>query len=218
MTMKQTLLASCFVTLLSAAPVSAVPLPPTNLTAVVSGDTISIFFNAPPGPILAFQVLAGLTPGGTIAGNFLAPNPSSVLNGFVATPIPPGTYYLRVHAIDATGISAPSNEAIAVVGSGACTAPPVAPIGVGASVVGSLATVIWAPGIGGCPATNYSLHAGSAPGLSNIAVANVGPTLTLSAVAPPGTYFVRIFAQNAFGSSAASTEIVVVVGAGDRSP
>jgi hypothetical protein len=54
--------------------------------------------------------------------------------------------------------------------------------------------------------------------LSNIAVANVGPVLTLSAVAPPGTYFVRVFAQNAFGSSAASNEIVVVVGAGDRSP
>jgi hypothetical protein len=62
------------------------------------------------------------------------------------------------------------------------------------------------------------MHAGSAPGLSNIAVANVGPVLTLSAVAPPGTYFVRVFAQNAFGSSAASNEIVVVVGAGDRSP
>jgi hypothetical protein len=216
--MKRTLLASCLVTLLNAAAALAVPLPPSNLTTVVSGDTIFITWNAPPGPILGFQLVAGLTPGGTIAGNLLAPNPSSILNGFTATPIPPGTYYLRVHAFDATGLSAPSNEAIAVVGSGACTTPPVAPIGVGSTVVGAVATVIWAPGIGGCPATNYSLHAGSASGLSNIAVANVGPTLTLSAVAPPGTYFVRVFAQNAFGTSAASTEIVVVVGAGDRSP
>jgi hypothetical protein len=216
--MKKNVLVSCVVTVLSAASVSAAPLPPTNLTTIVSGDTIFITWNAPPGPILGFQLVAGLTPGGTIAGNLLAPNPSSILNGFTAVPIPPGTYYIRVHAFDATGISAPSNEAIAVVGSGACVTPPVAPIGVGATVVGSVATVIWAPGIGGCPATNYSLHAGSAPGLSNIAVANVGPTLTLSAVAPPGTYFVRVSAQNAFGTSAASNEIVVVVGAGDRSP
>jgi hypothetical protein len=140
--MKKALLA-CFVVIwLSAKSVSAAPLPPTNLTTVVSGNTIFITWNAPPGPILGFQLVAGLTPGGTIAGNLLAPNPSSILNGFTAAPIPPGTYYIRVHAIDATGISAPSNEAIAVVGSGVCVLPPLAPIGVGATVVGSIATVI----------------------------------------------------------------------------
>jgi hypothetical protein len=48
--------------------------------------------------------------------------------------------------------------------------------------------------------------------LSNVAVANLGTATTLSAVAPVGTYYVRVFAQNAFGTSGASNEIIVVVG------
>jgi hypothetical protein len=201
----------------SSALLMAVPSAPSNLTAIVSGNTIFITWNAPPTPILGFVLQAGLAPGTTIAGNTLAPNPSGLLNGFTATPIPPGTYYLRVHAFDATGLSAPSNEAIAVVGGGSapCVGPPAAPTGLAANVAGFFVTLGFNPGGGGCPAINYALHAGSGPGLSNITIANLGTQTGLSTLAPPGIYFVRVFAQGATGTSGPSNEIVVRVGVGD---
>jgi hypothetical protein len=65
-----------------------------------------------------------------------------------------------------------------------------------------------------CPASQYVLSAGTAPGLSNVAIVNLGAALSLSASAPPGVYYVRVVAQNAFGSSGPSNEVIVRVGAG----
>jgi hypothetical protein len=195
---------------------TAVPSAPSNLTAIVNGNTIFLTWNAPPTPILGFLLQAGLAPGTTIAGNALAPNPLSLLNGFTAMPIPPGTYYLRVHAFDATGLSAPSNEVVAVVGGGGqCLAPPAAPTGLAATVVGLAVTLAFTPGSGGCPATNYVLQAGSAPGLGDITVVHLGSVTGLSTLAPPGVYYVRVFAQNIIGTSGPSNEIVVRVPGGD---
>jgi hypothetical protein len=193
--------------------VTAVPAAPTNMTATVSGSTIFLTWFAPPQPILGFYLVAGLTPGGTVAANLLPPNPAGPLNGFTAAPIPNGTYYFRTYAIDATGVGPPSNEVVAVVGTGGCVGPPAAPSGLFATVAGLFVTVSFAPA-GGCPTLNYSLHAGSAPGLSNLAIVNLGATTSLSTLAPPGTYYVRVIAQNGSGNSAPSNEIVVRVGAG----
>jgi uncharacterized protein YkwD len=66
-------------------------------------------------------------------------------------------------------------------------------------------TFTWNAG-GGCATSNYLLLAGTAPGLSNVAMANVGGLTTLSVAAPVGTYYVRVIGQNAFGSSPASNE------------
>jgi len=194
--------------------VNAVPLAPTNMTATVSGNTIFLTWNAPPGPILGFYLAAGLTPGGIIAANLLAPNPAGPLNGFTAYPIPPGTYYLRTYAIDASGVGPPSNEVVAVVAAGGCAAPPGAPSGLSATVVGFFVSLSFAPA-GGCPTLNYVLQAGSAPGLSNITSVNLGAATSLATLAPPGTYFVRVVAQNGNGNSSPSNEIVVTVGAGN---
>jgi hypothetical protein len=182
------------------------------MTATVSGNTIFLTWVAPPGPILGFYLVAGFTPGGTVAANLLAPNPAGPLNGFTATPIPNGTYYFRTYAIDATGVGPPSNEAVAVVGTGGCAGPPGAPSGLSASVVGFLVSLSFTPGPG-CPALNYSLQAGSAPGLSNLALVNLGMTTSFATLAPPGTYYVRVIAENGNGSSAPSNEILVRVGA-----
>jgi len=79
-------------------------------------------------------------------------------------------------------------------------------------------TLLWAAASGGCAPSDYIVQAGSAPGLSNIAVINVGAAATLSAAAPPGTYYVRVIALNAAGGSPASAEIVVAVGVGSGVP
>jgi len=80
-------------------------------------------------------------------------------------------------------------------------------------VNGSTVTFVWsASPAGGAPQT-YWLDAGSSTGLSDLAsfsTGNPGTSFTV-AVVPAGTYYVRVRAQNAFGTSAASNETVVFV-------
>jgi hypothetical protein len=123
-------------------------------------------------------------------------------------------YYVRVRAVNEDGAGDSSNEAVVVVpgGIGTCAAPPNPPANVQSSVVGNLVTLVWAASAGGCAATSYIVQAGTAQGLSNVAVANVGGATTLQAAAPPATYYVRVIAINAFGASAPSNELSVTVG------
>ena len=56
------------------------------------------------------------------------------------------------------------------------------------------------------------LEAGYTPGASNAAVIVLDPSArAFSTNAPPGTYYVRVRAMNACGSSAGSNEIVISV-------
>ena len=76
---------------------------------------------------------------------------------------------------------------------------------------GSTVTFSWSPPAFG-PVTGYIIEAGSATGLSNLAVASIGNVLTQSfANVPPGTYYVRIRAVNAQGASIVSNERIVTV-------
>lgn len=64
-----------------------------------------------------------------------------------------------------------------------------------------------ASGAGGT-ATEYSVEAGDAPGLANLAVLPTGSAATSFVVsAPPGRYFVRVRALNAYGLSVASHDV-----------
>ena len=76
------------------------------------------------------------------------------------------------------------------------------------TVSGTNVTLRWAAG-GGCPASNFAVRAGTAPGLSNVPV--LGSALVLTTAGLPGTYYVRVVAQNAFGSSGPSNEVVVQI-------
>jgi hypothetical protein len=187
----------------------AVPAAPGNLTAAVSGTTVTLSWSAPPGQVLGYRVEAGSAPGlANLHNATYGPVPQ-----LSAPNVPAGTYYVRVRAIAADGDGPPSNDVLVTVGSaGPCGAPPGAPTGLVASATGMTVSFSWAPG-GGCPATNYALHAGSAPGMSNLAVANVGAAQSLTASAPPGTYYVRVVAQNSYGVSAPSNSQMVTVGA-----
>jgi hypothetical protein len=58
--------------------------------------------------------------------------------------------------------------------------------------------------------TAFSIDVGSASGLSNLLVVPVPYTQrSLTAVAPPGTYYIRMRSHNGCGSSASSNEIVL---------
>jgi hypothetical protein len=62
--------------------------------------------------------------------------------------------------------------------------------------------------------TSYVIEAGSAPTLANLANFSTGNALTIfqASGVGPGTYYVRVRAQNAAAISAASNEVVVTVG------
>jgi hypothetical protein len=64
------------------------------------------------------------------------------------------------------------------------------------------------------PAGSYTLEAGSVPGASNLLVQDVGGTTTFHAVAPFGTYFVRVRATGAAPGAASvpTNEVALQVG------
>jgi hypothetical protein len=190
---------------------AAAPGVPGELAAVVTGNSVTITWQPPAGGAapLGYLVEAALSPGGPVVAAFLVIQPSIVLNA-----VPNGVYYVRVRAGNAEGIGASSSEAIVSVpgGGGPCTTPPGAPGNLNASVSNSTVTLTWQPASAGCAATAYVVQAGSAPGLSDLAIFNVGNTTRLSVTAPVGTYFVRVVGVNAFGGSVPSNELTVTVG------
>jgi hypothetical protein len=206
------LLAAATISVISA----AAPGPPQNLAVNVAGNTVTLTWQLPiaGGPPSSYTVEASLTPAGVgIASIGIPASPLVVPN------VPNGVYYVRVVAVNADGPSTPSNEVVVIVPGGGSTPPtggcntaPNAPQNLVGSATGNIVTLNWTVPIGGCPATSYAVHAGTATGLNNIAIANVGGALSLSAGAPAGSYFIRVVASNAFGSSAESSEVLVTVG------
>ena len=192
-------------------PTAPVPGPPSNLTASVAGATVVLNWTPPAagGTLSSYVVEAGIAPGDASVTVF---DTGSTATSLTANGVPSGTYFVRVKARNAAGASAASNEVAAVVGGGpaACTTPPSAPTGLTATVTGQTVTLMW-NAAGGITST-YVIHAGSISGASNLVNAATGGTGTsLTSAAPPGTYFVRVSAQNPCGISTVSNEVVVTV-------
>jgi hypothetical protein len=180
---------------------------PTNLVVSASGSTATLRWT-PSGGACAptgYIIEAGSTPGAANLANF---NTGTTDTTFVAGDVGAGTYYVRVRGGNSAGTSAPSNEATLVVTGTGCTTPG-APGGLTGSVSGTNVSLAWG-GVSG--ATSYVLEAGSAPGQSNVVVSDQGLATSLSATAASGTYYVRVRARNACGTSAPSNEIVLNVG------
>ncbi len=136
------------------------PGAPTGLVVSVTGNT-AVFTFAPPasgGAVANFVLLGGLTPG------FAAPVamlPLAATQTSVAVPgVPPGTWFARLVAQNAAGVSAPTNEVSFTV---AGPTPPGAPTLNPAVVAGNNVSLSWAPGAGGAP-TSYTLLAAFTPG------------------------------------------------------
>lgn len=189
----------------------AAPAAPSNLTASVSGTTVTISWTAGGGGQTSYVIEAGSSPGAADFANF---DTKSAATFFFAPLVPNGTYYVRVRARNADGTSGPSNEVTIVVtgGGGPCTAPPGAPTNFTASVSGNTVTVSWqAPAgiqVSGAAnaATSYILEAGSTVGASNLFNSDIGNNTSLTATAPNGNYFARARSRNACGTSGPSNE------------
>jgi Fibronectin type III domain len=197
------------VVILSTAVVSvqAVPGPPSGLAATVTGTTVVLNWVAPSGAtLIGYRIEAGSA--ATLSN--LASIVVGVTPTFTATAVPAGTYFVRVRAIAADGEGPPSNEIVVVVG-GPTGCVPNAPTAFAASVQGDSVALTWAAPVGGCAPTGYVLQAGSGPTASDLAALPVAGT-SFSTGAPPGRYYARVVAVNAFGSSPPSNELIIAVG------
>ena len=189
---------------------SGPPLAPLGLISSSVGTRVSLAWAAnPQGPALtAFVLQAGSGPGlSNLAVLQLPANQTSL-----AADVVPGTYYVRIVAVNAAGASAPSNEVTLIVGGGGGCNAPGPPTGLTATPTTGGVTLRWtAPAGGG--ATSYALDVGSGPGLANLGTFALPNATTLTSPAPAGQYFVRLRALNGCGSSAPSAEVSFTIGA-----
>lgn len=196
-----------------------VPGTPLNLTFTVAGSTVTVAWNPPStgDPASAFLIEAGSVSG---AANVAVLDTQNNLTSATVTGVAAATYFVRVRARNASGISGPSNEVVIVVGGGSvpspCVSPPPPPSGLTASGNGDAFTLRWA-GVPG--AIEYIVEAGSTSGAANITVFSTGTNATaLSGTAAAGTYYVRVRVRTACGVSGASNEAVLTLGGGTPLP
>ncbi len=188
---------------------AAPPLAPQALLATVQGTQVSLRWTEnPQGPVIAgYQLQAGTAAG--LANLGVLPLPATARTFSVNAA--PGTYFLRVVAVNAAGPGAASNEAVVVPGSGTCTVP-AAPLALVAGATPSQLTVRWDAARSGAIPTSYLLQAGSVSGASDRgSVSFSGATTAVAGTVPVGPYFVRVFAANSCGTSPASAEASTVV-------
>jgi hypothetical protein len=116
----------------------------------------------------------------------------------------PGAFFTRMQASSQCGVSALTGDNLISV---AGVVPPAAPTAT-SSVSGSTVNIQWnsVPG-----AVRYRLDAGTGPTLANIVSVTTPATSLIAPGVPPGTYYVRIYAIGANGTSFPSNEVVVIV-------
>ena len=183
---------------------------PQNLTATVVRSVVTFSWQAPASaatePVVGYQLEAGYGPGQTVA---VLPLGNTLLHTVSA---PSGVFFVRVRAQTVAGLGAPSSEVQVATGE---AVPPLAPLALLGSVQGTAASLQWTENPLGPVIAGYQMRAGSAAGLSDLAVVPLAAgARTFAASAAPGTYFVRIVAVNAAGVSEASNEAILTLGPG----
>ena len=188
----------------------AVPPPPQQVTARVSGQTVTVSWMPPAGAAISgFQLEAGSVPG---AANLAVTTTAAAQSSLTFSGVPVGTYYVRVRSLNASAASTPSNEVIVAVGTSGCVTAPLAPLSLASVVNGRSVTLHWDVSPTSAAASQWIVEAGSAATLANLAVISLpGTSTALTVQAPPGTYFVRVRGANACGGGAQSREILVSV-------
>lgn len=175
---------------------------PTALSGTVTGFTASVQWTPSAGGASSYLVEAGSAPG---AADIAVIDVGAATS--VGGALPSGRYYVRVRAADGSETSPPSNEVMLLVPDG--LTPPGPPGTLTWSVTGGVVSLSWGAATG---AASYVIDAGTVSGITDIgSFPLAGSGTTFNAPVPPGTYFVRIRAVNAAGSSAPSNEVTVVV-------
>ena len=174
------------------------PAAPTNLSAAVAANQLTLQWGSTGG---AIRLEAGSGPGST---EIFTGDIGAVTT--ISASVPMGFYVLRVRERNACGLGPASPETVVSVGV------PAAPVALTASVISNAITLRWTPPPSGA-ATGYTLSAGSAPWLSDIATAPLGnQTLLVAPGVPVGTYYVRVQASGGGPLGPPSNDLAVTVG------
>jgi hypothetical protein len=187
---------------------TSLPTPPRTFTTFLSNGILQAQWQPAgvPGEALSGFVLeAGLATGSTVVAL-----PLGLTTFTTIANVPPGAFFLRLRAVNSAGIGAPSQEQLIV--SPGVAAPPGAPSGLVADVVGSTVSLRWDPGAPGGMATRYRLEAGPSRGATALVFDTLLATTNLGFTGvPPGRYYVRVRGVNAQGLGPATADIRVDV-------
>ena len=183
---------------------TAPPERPLDVTPTVNGSNVTIQWRSSPQSVVTeYVVRAG---SGSGLSNLATLSVGSVTSLSVAAP--PGAFFITVVAVNPCGVSAPSAEAVVVVGG--AVVPPIAPFALTGGVVGQTVTLSWAaPAIGTGP-FSYMIDVGAAPGRTDLQVPSAASSVVATGVGP-GVYYVRVRAVGAAGLGPASNEVVLIV-------
>jgi hypothetical protein len=178
------------------------PPAPGPLTFTTAGATVSLAWGAS-ATAASYTLEAGSVPGSSALGAF----PLGPRTSFSAS-APLGTYYVRVRAANDCGNSGPSNEvAVTLDGTTSIPGPPTA---LTAVVAGRRVTFTWTPPASGGTPASYVIEAGTTPGGVIANLPTTAPGLVVPN-APSGTFYVRVRAVNAAGTSPPTGDVTVVV-------
>jgi fibronectin type 3 domain-containing protein len=194
----------------SATPQAAVTAPsaPQGLTATGGNGSVQLSWTAPASNgganITGYNVYRGTSAGGEGSTPVAA---GVTTTSFTDTTLTNGTtYYYTVAAVNSAGTSPPSGEASATPKA----TVPTAPLGLTASAGNGSVSLSWSvpASNGGSPVTGYSVYRGtSAGGESTTPVTTVtGTTFTDTGLTNGTTYYYKVAAVNAVGTSAQSGE------------
>jgi fibronectin type 3 domain-containing protein len=179
----------------SAKPVSPPPAP-TGLKATPGTALVNLSWTASTGAT-SYNVYRGTSAGGE--------GSTALATGITGTTYADSglasgtTYYYKVAAVNAGGASGQSNEASAT------TAPP-APTGLTATAGSAKVNLSWTPSSG---ATSYNVYRGTSAGGESTTALKTGITTTTYAdtgVTHNTTYYYKVAAVNAGGTSGQSNE------------
>ena len=192
-------------TQVSATPTLSVPNAPTGVSALAGNTTITISWNQVAG--LTYYVYRGTTSGGE-SGTPIASALSA--GSYQDTGLSNGTkYFYVVKAHNSVGYSAFSSEVSATPSS----VPPAAPVQSSPSFTTGYVSVNWA---GSSGATSYNVYRGTSSGGESgtpIATGITGSSYQDATAAAGNTYYYTVKAVGPLGTSVASNEYGVTLGA-----
>ncbi len=179
----------------------AVPTAPTNLSATVNGQIVTLTWTASTNSPATYLLQAGFGPGHTAVSVGI----SAAETTFVAS-AGPGTYYARLFAIGTDGSTSPVSNEITVVVTSSCGSPSV-PRNLRAMQRGNEIYLFWVRPQFGAP-NGYTLQAGLAPGDT---IVQFGPftNTTMNTSGPNGTFFARVIPNSTCGTGPATPDIAV---------
>ncbi len=178
---------------------------PTGLRSRAAAGVVEFAWDAP-----AIAPAGGyVIEGGFVPGQVAASIPVGTGTTFTTPVSVIGPAFIRVRG---AGSAEVSNEIVA-----GCVAPPLPPTALTTSISGTTLSLAWSAPLDAV--TSYVFSAGTASGLSDAATTTLPASLTsISGTVPGGTFFVRVQAANACGTSGPSEEVFMTMGAPDPLP